>query len=80
MCYRRHPEHADRRVRGQRGLEELEDEVQRHGYEYDTEMTASEWQHVVHLYKAVLEEELGESSATRRCSSGALSALCFRAG
>ncbi|WP_018899037.1 pyruvate, phosphate dikinase [Rhizobium sp. 2MFCol3.1] len=38
----------------------LEDEKARHGYEYDTEMTASEWQHVVHLYKAVLEEELGE--------------------
>lgn len=38
----------------------LEDEKARHGYEYDTEMTAREWQHVVHLYKAVLEEELGE--------------------
>jgi pyruvate,orthophosphate dikinase len=38
----------------------LEDEKARHGYEYDTEMSASEWQHVVKLYKAVLEEELGE--------------------
>jgi pyruvate,orthophosphate dikinase len=38
----------------------LEDEKARHGYEYDTEMTASEWQHVVQLYKTVLDEEIGE--------------------
>jgi pyruvate,orthophosphate dikinase len=38
----------------------LEDEKARLGYEYDTEMTASEWQRVVSLYKTVLEEELGE--------------------
>ncbi len=38
----------------------LEDEKARHGYEYDTEMSSGEWQQVVKLYKAVLEEELGE--------------------
>jgi pyruvate,orthophosphate dikinase len=38
----------------------LEDEKARLGYEYDTELTASEWQHVVSLYKTVIEEELGE--------------------
>lgn len=38
----------------------LEDEKARLGYEYDTELTASEWQHVVSLYKTAIEEELGE--------------------
>ncbi len=37
----------------------LEDEKARLGYELDTELTASEWQHVVSLYKSVIEEELG---------------------
>ena len=38
----------------------LEDEKARLGYEFDTELTASEWQHVVSLYKSIIEEELGE--------------------
>lgn len=38
----------------------LEDEKARLGYDYDTEMTAGEWQHVVSLYKTVIGEELGE--------------------
>ncbi len=38
----------------------LEDEKARLGYEYDTELTAGEWQHVVTLYKDVIEEELGQ--------------------
>ncbi|KRB50005.1 pyruvate phosphate dikinase [Rhizobium sp. Root708] len=38
----------------------LEDEKARLGYEYDTELTAGEWQHVVTLYKDVIEEELGK--------------------
>ncbi|MDP9808527.1 pyruvate,orthophosphate dikinase [Rhizobium tibeticum] len=37
----------------------LEDEKARLGYEFDTELTASEWQHVISLYKSVIEEELG---------------------
>jgi pyruvate,orthophosphate dikinase len=39
----------------------LEDEKARHGHEFDTEMSAVEWQHVVTLYKAVIEEELGQA-------------------
>ncbi len=38
----------------------LEDEKARLGYEFDTELTANEWQHVVSLYKSLIEEELGE--------------------
>ncbi len=38
----------------------LEDEKARLGHEYDTELSAVEWQHITHLYKAMLEEELGE--------------------
>ncbi len=38
----------------------LEDEKNRLGHEYDTDLTAVEWQHVVSLYKEMLEEELGE--------------------
>ncbi len=39
----------------------LEDEKARAGHEYDTELSAAEWQEVVQLYKHVIEEELGES-------------------
>ncbi|OHV75976.1 pyruvate, phosphate dikinase [Rhizobium sp. LCM 4573] len=38
----------------------LEDEKARFGHEFDTELSAVEWQHVVGLYKRVIEEELGE--------------------
>ncbi len=38
----------------------LEDEKNRLGHEFDTDLTAVEWQHVVSLYKDMLEEELGE--------------------
>ncbi|MBN9074178.1 MAG: pyruvate, phosphate dikinase [Rhizobiales bacterium] len=38
----------------------LEDEKARLGHELDTELTASEWQHVIGLYKQRIEEELGE--------------------
>ena len=38
----------------------LEDEKARLGHEYDTELSAVEWQHITQLYKAMLEEELGE--------------------
>ena len=38
----------------------LEDEKGRLGHEYDTELSALEWQHVTQLYKQVVEEELGE--------------------
>ena len=38
----------------------LEDEKARLGHEYDTEMSAVEWQHVTALYKAMVEEALGE--------------------
>ncbi|MBU2326714.1 MAG: pyruvate, phosphate dikinase [Alphaproteobacteria bacterium] len=38
----------------------LEDEKSRLGHELDTEMSAVEWQHVVKLYKDMLEQELGE--------------------
>ncbi|GAC1041920.1 pyruvate, phosphate dikinase [Rhizobium sp. No.120] len=39
----------------------LEDEKARFGHEFDTDLTAVEWQHVVSTYKAVIEEELGEA-------------------
>ncbi len=39
----------------------LEDEKGRLGYDYDTELSAVEWQHVTTLYKQVIEEELGEA-------------------
>ncbi len=38
----------------------LEDEKARLGHELDTDLSAVEWQHVVKLYKEVLEQELGE--------------------
>ncbi|MCI9866233.1 pyruvate, phosphate dikinase [Rhizobium skierniewicense] len=38
----------------------LEDEKGRLGHEYDTELSASEWQHIVSLYKGLIEEELGD--------------------
>src|SRR5690606_25442238 len=37
----------------------LEDEKARRGHELDTELTAAEWQDVIALYKARVEEELG---------------------
>ncbi|MQB43869.1 pyruvate, phosphate dikinase [Rhizobium sp. ICMP 5592] len=39
----------------------LEDEKARLGHEFDTDLSAVEWQHVVSLYKTVIEEELGEA-------------------
>ncbi|AIC26208.1 pyruvate phosphate dikinase [Rhizobium etli bv. mimosae str. IE4771] len=36
----------------------LEDEKARLGHEFDTEISASEWQHIVSLYKSLIEEEL----------------------
>ncbi|WP_440409690.1 pyruvate, phosphate dikinase [Neorhizobium petrolearium] len=39
----------------------LEDEKARFGHEYDTDLSAVEWQHVVGIYKQMIEEELGES-------------------
>lgn len=39
----------------------LEDEKARCGHEYDTDMTAIEWQQVVAHYKQVIEEEFGET-------------------
>ncbi len=38
----------------------LEDQKAQYGHEYDTEMSALEWQHVVSLYKQMIEEEFGE--------------------
>ncbi|NTF06689.1 pyruvate, phosphate dikinase [Agrobacterium rubi] len=38
----------------------LEDEKGRLGYEYDTELSADEWQHIVSLYNGLIEDELGE--------------------
>jgi len=38
----------------------LEDEKARLGHELDTELSADEWQHVIGLYKAKVEEELGK--------------------
>jgi pyruvate, orthophosphate dikinase len=40
--------------------EVLEDEKARLGYEYDTELSADEWQHIVTLYKQIIEDELDE--------------------
>ena len=39
----------------------LEDEKGRLGHEQDTEISAVEWQHIISLYKRVIEEELGEA-------------------
>ncbi|AYG58397.1 pyruvate, phosphate dikinase [Rhizobium jaguaris] len=39
----------------------LEDEKARLGHEFDTDLSAVEWQHVVSLYKAVIEEELDDA-------------------
>lgn len=39
----------------------LEDEKARHGHDYDTELSAVEWQHVVALYKTMIEEEFGQT-------------------
>ncbi|MGF7007486.1 pyruvate, phosphate dikinase [Aminobacter sp. BE322] len=39
----------------------LEDEKARLGHELDTDFSATEWQHVIGLYKAKVEEELGRS-------------------
>ncbi|MBB5571756.1 MULTISPECIES: pyruvate, phosphate dikinase [Rhizobium] len=39
----------------------LEDEKARLGHEFDTDLSAVEWQHVVSLYKAVIEDELDEA-------------------
>jgi pyruvate,orthophosphate dikinase len=41
--------------------ETLEDEKARLGHELDTDLSAVEWQHVVGLYKATIEDELGEA-------------------
>ncbi len=38
----------------------LEDEKARFGHELDTELSAAEWQEVIALYKAKIEEELGK--------------------
>ncbi|TWH34884.1 MULTISPECIES: pyruvate, phosphate dikinase [unclassified Aminobacter] len=38
----------------------LEDEKASRGYEYDTDLTAEDWQQVITLYKAKVEEELDE--------------------
>ncbi|MBX5226287.1 pyruvate, phosphate dikinase [Rhizobium sp. NLR9b] len=38
----------------------LEDEKAKLGHELDTELSATEWQHVVSLYKRLIEEELGQ--------------------
>ncbi|WP_416798929.1 pyruvate, phosphate dikinase [Ciceribacter azotifigens] len=46
---------------GHEAFEEiLEDEKARLGHDLDTDLSAVEWQHVVGLYKALIEEELGE--------------------
>ncbi|TYR31854.1 pyruvate, phosphate dikinase [Mesorhizobium microcysteis] len=37
----------------------LEDQKARRGHELDTDLSAAEWQHVIGLYKAKVEEELG---------------------
>ncbi len=39
----------------------LEDEKARLGHDYDTDLSAVEWQHIVGLYKKMIEEELGTS-------------------
>ncbi|RCW21522.1 pyruvate phosphate dikinase [Ciceribacter lividus] len=46
---------------GHEAFEEiLEDEKARLGHDLDTDLSAVEWQHVVGLYKALIEDELGE--------------------
>ncbi|HLP67506.1 MAG TPA: pyruvate, phosphate dikinase [Rhizobium sp.] len=46
---------------GHEAFEEiLEDEKARLGHDLDTDLSAVEWQHVVGLYKTLIEEELGE--------------------
>ncbi len=46
---------------GHEAFEEiLEDEKARLGHDLDTDLSAVEWQHVVGLYKVLIEEELGE--------------------
>jgi pyruvate,orthophosphate dikinase len=39
----------------------LEDEKARLGHDYDTDLSAVEWQHVVSLYKKMIEDEHGSS-------------------
>lgn len=39
----------------------LEDEKARLGHDYDTELSAVDWQHIVSLYKQMIEDELGEA-------------------
>jgi pyruvate, orthophosphate dikinase len=38
----------------------LDDEKARFGHEFDTDLTAAEWQHVTKIYKQMIEDELGE--------------------
>ncbi|PZM09105.1 pyruvate, phosphate dikinase [Rhizobium tubonense] len=38
----------------------LEDEKARHGYEFDTDMSAAQWQRIVALYKAIIADEIGD--------------------
>ena len=38
----------------------LEDEKGRLGHEYDTDLSAAEWQHIVSLYKTLIEDEMDE--------------------
>ncbi len=59
----------------------LEDEKARLGHELDTDLSAVEWQHVVKLYKELLEQDLGQPfPRIRMSSSGARSARSLRAG
>lgn len=59
----------------------LEDRKADLGHELDTELTAAEWQGVIALYKAKVEEELGKPfPQTPREQLWAPSARCFRAG
>lgn len=38
----------------------LDDEKARFGHEFDTDLSAEEWQHVTQIYKQMIEDELGE--------------------
>ncbi|HBF29707.1 pyruvate, phosphate dikinase [Rhizobium sp.] len=38
----------------------LDDEKARFGHEFDTDLSATEWQHVTNIYKQMIEDELGE--------------------
>ena len=59
----------------------LEDEKARFGHELDTGLSAAEWQEVIALYKAKIEEELGNRfRRSRRSSYGGRSARSFPAG